>query len=270
MKQQPVFQVDAFTDQPFGGNPAAVCPMAEFPEDALMQSIALENNLAETAFIVPVGDQDAHYHLRWFTPAIEVQLCGHATLASGLVVFNHLEPEADKVVFETVSGTMKVTKLSDGRLCLDFPNLKPTPFDAPAGLAEAMGEAPSYVLDANTGDDDLLIVYDNAQVIETLTPDPAKMAALSPYGFIVTAPGQGDIDFVSRCFFPNKGIPEDPVTGSAHCAAGPYWAERLGKASLRARQVSARGGDLWLEVSEARVKISGFAVEVMQGTLFLP
>lgn len=273
MREQAVYQIDAFADKAFRGNPAAVCPMAQmaqFPADALLQDIAAENNLAETAFIVPVGDGPGHYHLRWFTPAIEVALCGHATLASGHVVMTHLEPGLEQVVFETRSGTMTVTLGDDGKYCLDFPNLKPTPFDAPEGLAEAMGAAPVVVLDANTGDDDLLLVYEDAATVEHLSPDPVRMAALDPYGFIVTAPGQGDVDFVSRCFFPNKGIPEDPVTGSAHCASGPYWASRLGKTMLKARQVSKRGGDLWLTVSEDRVAICGFAVEVMRGTLFLP
>ncbi|WP_286828854.1 MULTISPECIES: PhzF family phenazine biosynthesis protein [Kordiimonas] len=269
MRELPVYQVDAFTSQPFGGNPAAVCPLPAFLDDALLQNIALENNLAETAFIVPSASDDVDYELRWFTPAIEVQLCGHATLASAHVVFKHLHPDWEMVRFNTASGLMTVVHAGDF-LEMNFPNLHPTPMSGPEGLAEAMGAAPSEVLDANTGDDDLLLVYDNAQTIRTLAPDPLKMAALSPYGFIVTAPGDDGIDFVSRCFFPNKGIPEDPVTGSAHCAAAPYWAQRLGKQELRAKQVSARGGDLWLKVVGDRVKVSGQAVEVMRGTLLLP
>lgn len=269
-RTQPLYQVDAFTAVPFRGNPAAVCPMGSFLPDDLLQQIAFETNLAETAFIVPVGDVPGHYHLRWFTPTTEVKLCGHATLASGHIAMTHLELDTDRVVFETVSGTMTVTKGEGGKLCLDFPNLHPCGIEAPRGLAEALGAQAVDVLDANTGDDDLLVVLDSAAVVEALKPDEAKLAALAPYGFIVTAQAGGDIDFVSRCFFPNKGIPEDPVTGSAHCASGPYWAAKLGKTSLRARQVSARGGDLWLEVSADRVQISGYAVEVMQGTLLLP
>lgn len=270
--EQRVFQVDAFSDRAFAGNPAAVCPMEVFPDERLLQSIAAEMNLAETAFFVPLDASRGHYHLRWFTPAIEVQFCGHATLASAFIIFRHMAPKVGRLTFKTLIGTVYVQALEDGRLQLDLPNLKPAPMDAPEGLADAMGAAPVEVLDANTGDDDLLLVYDRAETILGLRPDPARMAALSPYGFIATAPGQGagDADFVSRCFFPNKGIPEDPVTGSAHCAAGPYWAKRLGRRQMFARQVSARGGDLWLHVGDERVLIAGHAVEVLQGTLLLP
>lgn len=273
--EQQVFQVDAFSDRVFAGNPAAVCPMTAFPEDGLLQSIAAEMNLAETAFFVPVDGAVGHYHLRWFTPAVEVQFCGHATLASAFVIFRHMQPGVNKLTFDTLVGQVYVVELPDGHLQLDLPNLKPGPVAFPEGLAEAMGAAPLEVLDANTGDDDLLLIYDDAQTVQSLVPDPAKMAALSPYGFIVTAPTQregefAEVDFVTRCFFPNKGIPEDPVTGSAHCAAGPYWANKMGKSSLVARQVSARGGDLWLEVAEDRVLIAGYATEVLRGTLLLP
>jgi len=273
--EQQIFQVDAFTDRAFAGNPAAVCPMAVFPDDSLLQSIAAEMNLAETAFFVPVDAGAGHYHLRWFTPAVEVQFCGHATLASAFVIFRHMNPGVDRLTFDTLVGRVYVAELPDGRLRLDLPNLHPAPVAAPGGLAEAMGAAPDEVLDANTGDDDLLLIYRDARTVLSLAPDAAKMAALSPYGFIVTAPargedGLGETDFVTRCFFPNKGIPEDPVTGSAHCAAGPYWAAEMGKSVLLARQVSDRGGDLWLEVGEDRVLIAGHAVEMLRGMLFLP
>lgn len=268
--QQAVYQVDAFTDRAFSGNPAAVCPMETFPDDSLLQYIAAEMNLAETAFFLPMDAPKGLYHLRWFTPMVEVQFCGHATLATAFVIFRHMNPGVNRLTFDTLVGRVYVEALPDGRLQLDLPNLKPTPVEAPDGLADALGAEPLAVLDANTGDDDLLLIYADLKTITELQPDPAKMAALSPYGFIVTAPGDEDVDFVSRCFFPNKGIPEDPVTGSAHCAAGPYWADKLGKDTLFARQVSARGGDLWLKVGPERVLIAGHAVETLRGHLFLP
>jgi PhzF family phenazine biosynthesis protein len=268
--QQPVYQVDAFTDVAFGGNPAAVCPVEAFPGDSLMQNIAMEMNLAETAFVVPVDAGAGHYRLRWFTPTVEVNFCGHATLATAFILFTRLNPDADRLRFDTRVGALYVSRLPDGRLQLDLPNLKPVPTSAPEGLAQALGAAPLEVFDANTGDSDLLLIYADSETVASMTPDMAAMQALAPYGFIVTAPGQGVVDFVSRCFFPNIGIPEDPVTGSAHCASGPYWAARLGKKALRARQISARGGDLWLDVAEDRVLVAGHAVETLSGTLQLP
>ena len=262
----PIYQVDAFTGRVFGGNPAAVCLQDAFPPDVLLQSIALENNLSETAFIVPVDGVQADYHLRWFTPGVEVALCGHATLAAAHVVFNHLQPELDAVRFQTLSGVLTVARNGD-RYRMDFPSLKPLPYKAPPGLGAAMGAEPDAVLKSEQGDRDLLLVYPNQTVIEALAPDLIALKAFTPFGFIATAPGEGDVDFVSRCFFPNHGIGEDPVTGSAHCVFAPYWAERLGKTQLFARQISARGGDLWLEVADDRVLISGQTVQVMQGTL---
>ncbi|WP_262690250.1 PhzF family phenazine biosynthesis protein [Kordiimonas aestuarii] len=262
------YQIDAFTDRAFTGNPAAVCPMPAFLSDRTMQAIAAENNLAETAFIVRRGA--GNYDLRWFTPTVEIEICGHATLASAYVVFNHLEPDLSKVRFETRSGTMAVTREADGKLCLDFPNYKPAPFPCPEGLGAAMGAEPDTVLKSDEGDRDLLLVYGSAADIAALVPDQLALRAFAPYGFIATAPGDGDADFVSRCFFPNHGIPEDPVTGSAHCVSAPYWADRLGKTQFFARQVSLRGGDLWLEVGASRVKMAGFAVEVIRGSLHLP
>ena len=267
MAEIPFFQVDAFTDRPFAGNPAAVCVLNAFPRDAVMQAVAAENNLAETAFIVPRGL--AHYDLRWFTPTVEIEICGHATLASAHVVLSHLEPDAPDVTFETRSGTMTVTRLEGGKLCLDFPNYMPQPFPCPEGLGRAMGAEPQAVLKSEKGDRDLLLVYRNAAEVAALTPD-AALKAFTPWGFIATAPGEGPVDFVSRCFFPNHGIPEDPVTGSAHCVSAPYWAERLGKNTLYARQISARGGELWLEVPERRVLIAGHTVEIIRGNMRLP
>jgi len=264
----PFYQVDAFTDRAFAGNPAAVCVLPAFPSDEVLQAIAAENNLAETAFIVATAP--GHYDLRWFTPTVEVEICGHATLASAHVVFTHLEPDLDMVAFETRSGTMTVTREAGGRLCLDFPNYAPAPFPCPEGLGRAMGDEPEAVLKSEQGDRDLLLVYASAADVAALVPDQMALRAFAPFGFIATARGEGDLDFVSRCFFPNHGIPEDPVTGSAHCVSAPYWAARLGKTCLRAKQISTRSGDLWLEVGAARVKIAGHAVEVIRGTMTVP
>jgi PhzF family phenazine biosynthesis protein len=264
----PFYQVDAFTDCAFAGNPAAVCVFDAFPSDQVLQAIAAENNLAETAFIVSTAP--GQYDLRWFTPTVEVEICGHATLASAHVVFTHLEPEVISIAFETRSGTMTVTRTGNGMLCLDFPNYAPLPFPCPEGLGIAMGAEPRAVLKSEKGDRDLLLVYATAEEVAALAPDQLALKAFVPWGFIATARGEGEVDFVSRCFFPNHGIAEDPVTGSAHCVAAPYWAARLGKNRLRARQISARGGDLWLEVSPERVKISGHTVEVIRGTMTVP
>ncbi len=264
----PIYQVDAFTNRAFGGNPAAVCPLDGFFDDDTLQLIALENNLSETAFIVPLGEGgDADYQLRWFTPGLEVALCGHATLAAAHVVFTRLRPELDSVRFQTLSGILTV-KRDKGRYQMDFPCYRPVLYETPKGLGAAMGAEPLMVLKSEQGDRDLLLVYPT--IVAGLEPDLNALKAFAPFGFIATAPGEGDTDFVSRCFFPNHGIGEDPVTGSAHCVSGPYWADQLCKSELLAQQISARGGDLWLEVTGDRVLISGQAVEVMHGTLTLP
>ncbi len=266
----PVYQVDAFTNHAFGGNPAAVCPLDAFLDDGTLQLIALENNLSETAFIVPLGDgSDADYHLRWFTPGVEVALCGHATLATAHIVFSHLRPELDLVRFQTLSGLLTVKRAGD-RYQMDFPCYRPLPYEIPKGLGAAMGAEPLSVLKSEEGDRDLLLVYPTEAVITALGPDLNALKAFAPFGFIATAAGKGDTDFVSRCFFPNHGIGEDPVTGSAHCVSAPYWAEQLGKTEMFAQQTSARGGDLWLELQGDRVLISGQAIEVMRGKLTLP
>lgn len=266
----PIYQVDAFTNRAFGGNPAAVCPLEAFFDDSLLQSIALENNLSETAFIVRLDEgAAADYHLRWFTPGVEVALCGHATLAAAHTVFNHLRPGMEAVRFKTLSGVLTVAR--DGpRYQMDFPRLAPLPYIAPDGLGAAMGAEPLAVLKSEQGDRDLLLVYDNQSRVAALQPDLNALKAFAPFGFIATAPGDQGIDFVSRCFFPNHGIGEDPVTGSAHCVSAPYWAGVLGKTDLFARQISARRGDLWLKVTSDRVLISGQAVDVMQGTMMVP
>ncbi len=270
MIEIPIYQVDAFTSRAFGGNPAAVCPLGAFLDDKTLQLIALENNLSETAFIVPLDNGgDANYHLRWFTPGVEVALCGHATLATAHVVFTHLRPELNVVSFQTLSGMLTVKR--DGeRYQMDFPCYRPFPYQTPTGLGAAMGAEPLSVLKSEQGDRDLLLVYPTAAVVAALEPDLNALKAFAPFGFIATAAGEGGTDFVSRCFFPNHGIGEDPVTGSAHCVSGPYWANQLGKVALFAQQISARSGDLWLELQGDRMLISGQAVEVMHGTMALP
>ncbi len=261
------FMVDAFTSQPFGGNPAAVVPLEQWLPDALMQQIAAELNLSETAFFAPEADG---FRLRWFTPAVEIDLCGHATLASAHVLFTELAPGRDTVRFFSQSGPLSV-HLADGRLALDFPSRPPIPVDDPALLSRvtaALGAAPRALLRSR----DLCAVYDTAEEVRAMAPDSAKVAALVDVGIraiSVTAPGEGDVDFVSRFFTPVDGIAEDPVTGSAHCHLIPYWAERLGKTELRARQVSKRGGELWCRLHDERVEIAGDAVLVAQGVLRL-
>ncbi|TMQ72539.1 MAG: PhzF family phenazine biosynthesis protein [Candidatus Eisenbacteria bacterium] len=261
----PIYQVDAFTGTVFKGNPAAICPLERWLPEATMQSIAAENNLAETAFFVPRangGADGADYDLRWFTPEVEMDLCGHATLASAFLVFTQLEPKRGAVTFHTRSGPLTVSR--DGeRLKMDFPSRPPAPCEAPAGLAEALGGAPREVLQSR----DLLAVFGAETEVRALEPSFDRIRALGVHAVIATAPGSGEVDFVSRFFAPSVGVPEDPVTGSAHCTLVPYWAKRLGKKALRARQVSARGGDLLCEDLGERVTMAGQAVKYLEGTI---
>lgn len=253
-----LFQVDAFTDRVFAGNPAAVCPLDTWLSDARMQAIAAENNLSETAFFVR---QEGGFGLRWFTPTCEVDLCGHATLASAYVILNHLEPDRGSVVFETRSGRLAVTR--DGaRLAMDFPAKPPRPGEVPPGLLDAVGGSPEAVLIA----DNYLLVYASAADVLALHPQMAGLMDLGPRGVIATAPGE-NCDFVSRFFVPSHGIPEDPVTGSTHCTLVPFWADRLGKVDLHARQVSQRGGDLFCRAEGDRVRIAGHAVLYLEGEI---
>ena len=257
----PIYQVDAFTLGPFSGNPAAVCPLDAWLDDAAMQSIAAENNLSETAFIVA---SEEGYDLRWFTPAIEVDLCGHATLASGYVVLNYLQPDLDAVAFETLSGRLTVTRDGD-RLSMDFPARAPTPVAVSQALTDALGEAPSEVHASR----DILAVFDDEARVRALSPDQARLLALDEgLGVIATARGDA-VDFVSRFFVPKAGIAEDPVTGSAHCTLVPFWAERLGKLQLVAHQVSARGGELHCEHRGDRVIMSGRCTLFLTGSIHL-
>jgi PhzF family phenazine biosynthesis protein len=259
--QIPLFQIDAFTGRLFAGNPAAVCPLERWLDDEQMQAIALENNLSETAFFVKDGDR---YRLRWFTPKLEVDLCGHATLASAFVIINLLEPSRELVKFDTKSGELIVRRNGD-LLTMDFPARPPTRCETPAGLVEALGKAPLELWEAR----DYMAVYGAADEVRALAPNMDLLAKVGHFAVIVTAPGHGDVDFVSRFFAPAGGIPEDPVTGSAHCTLTPYWSRRLGKTSLHALQVSARGGELWCEHREDRVTISGKAVRFLEGAMFL-
>jgi predicted PhzF superfamily epimerase YddE/YHI9 len=255
-----MYQVDAFTDSLFGGNPAAVCPLQAWLPDATMQAIAAENNLSETAFFVRDGGD---YALRWFTPAVEVDLCGHATLAAGHVVLKFLEPQRDSVSFHTrKAGTLVVARRGD-TLVMDFPAWPAAPCQAPAGLLAALGGTPREVLRAR----DHLVVYDSAAEIAALKPDLAALGKVDCWAAIVTAPGDNGIDFVSRFFAPAQGVPEDPVTGSAHCTLVPYWAKRLGKADLEARQLSRRGGALRCALNGERVSIGGKAVVYLEGQI---
>jgi PhzF family phenazine biosynthesis protein len=255
----PIFQLDAFATHRFAGNPAAVMPMQSFPPDDLMQAIAAENNLAETAFVV--RDDAGDYRLRWFTPVLEVPLCGHATLASAAVVMERLEPGRRKVVFHSASGPLAVQRTAGGYR-MDLPARRSQPAASPAGLAQAIGMQPAEVL---VNAFNYIAVIDSPQHLRALAPDLNAVAALDRGGLIVTAPGDDGFDFVSRYFAPAKGIAEDPVTGAAHCALAPYWAERLGKTSLRAFQASARGGEVLCRVIGERVELEGACVFFLEG-----
>jgi PhzF family phenazine biosynthesis protein len=257
----PLYQVDAFTSRLFCGNPAAVCPLSEWLPEATMQAIAAENNLAETAFFVPQGEG---YLLRWFTPTIEVELCGHATLASGYVVTRILAPERCSVTFDTLkAGPLEVTRDGD-LLAMDFPAWPPEAKPADPRVLAALGAPPieSFAARGRT-----LAVYDRAEDVAALRPDFAAMRRVEGADAIATAPGRGGLDFVSRYFAPNYGVDEDSVTGSAHCVLTPYWAARLGKEQLTARQISARGGELTCTLRGDRVAIAGQAVLYLEGTI---
>ena len=256
----PIYQVDAFTDSLFGGNPAAVCLLDKWLPDATMQAIAAENNLSETAFFIHDGND---YALRWFTPTTEVDLCGHATLASGHIVLRLLEPKRDSVSFHTLkAGTLVVGRNAD-MLVMDFPARPAAPSMPPPGLLAALGGTPREILSAR----DHLIVYDSAAEVAALDPDLAALAKVDCWAAIVTAPGDNGIDFVSRFFAPRQGVPEDPVTGSAHCTLVPYWAKRLGKNEFEARQISRRGGTLRCALRGDRVSIGGKAVVYLEGQI---
>jgi len=257
----PLYQIDAFTNKIFSGNPAAVCPLEQWLDDHQMQSIAAENNLSETAFFVK---KDDYYELRWFTPKVEVDLCGHATLASAFVIFNYIDHAAQSVSFKTKSGMLQVKR--EGKLLsMDFPARKAVSCQTPEQLIQGLGkQKPKEVLLSR----DYLVVYDSEDIIRSLNPDMNLLMNLNALGIIVTSVGDHS-DFVSRFFAPGVGVPEDPVTGSAHCTLIPYWSEKLGKKKLHAFQVSLRGGELFCEDMGERVKIAGNAVRYSEGYLYL-
>jgi PhzF family phenazine biosynthesis protein len=252
------YQIDAFTSRVFGGNPAGVCFLDSWLDEKILQSIAAENNLSETAFLVKTTD---FYELRWFTPKVEIDLCGHATLASAFAVFEHRDQAARRVDFETKSGRLSVERQGN-LLMMDFPARGPEPCALPDGIVGIIGIDPVHAYRSR----DLMLLFENEDQVRTLKPDLARVAALEYFAVIVTAPGRNS-DFVSRFFAPAAGIPEDPVTGSAHCTLIPYWADRLQKKKLHALQVSERGGELFCEDRGERVTIGGRAVTYLSGTI---
>lgn len=265
MRNVRLFQIDAFAGRTFLGNPAAVCPLESWLEESVMQDIAAENNLSETAFLVA---EDNGYRIRWFTPREEVPLCGHATLASAYVVFTELEPKRDSVRFQSLSGELIVQRDGD-LLNMDFPayDMVRCP-EPPADLLQGLNIEPRevYVVQATPN---YYALYETEDQIHSITPDFKIIERLHPYGVIVTAPG-ADSDCVSRYFVPGFGIPEDPVTGSTHSALVPFWAKRLHKKKIHARQVSRRGGELFCEDRGARVRIGGYAVKYLEGVINIP
>jgi PhzF family phenazine biosynthesis protein len=256
----PIYQVDAFTGVVFRGNPAAVCPLEEWLPDETLQAIAAENNLSETAYFVPTGERFA---LRWFTPGCEVDLCGHATLASAYVLFRELGVTSNTVRFDTKSGELVVRR--DGeRFVMDFPSRPPGPVEADPNLRQAMGGEPIEIMAAR----DYVLTYKSEAEVRALAPNMEALARIDRFAFIATARGE-DCDFVSRFFAPAKGVPEDPVTGSAHCTLTPYWAAKLGKTTLKARQISKRGGELFCRLAGDRVEMAGSATLFLRGRIIL-
>jgi PhzF family phenazine biosynthesis protein len=270
MPEIPCYQVDAFTRHAFRGSPAAVCPLETWLPDALLEAIAAENSVPETAFFVPRPGSKDDFDLRWMTPVVEVDLCGHATLATAFVLMTILDPTRTRARFHTLSGALDVTRDRDG-FTLDFPSRPPLPsaHSSIEAVTAALGARPMEVSRAR----DELALFETAEEVRALRPDFARIATLETFALIATAPGTGidaDVDFVSRFFAPRQGLDEDPVTGSAHCSLAPFWAQRLDKTSLAARQVSKRSGELRCALVRDRVLITGHAVLVKTGTLHLP
>lgn len=262
MIKRPIFQVDAFTSTLFAGNPAAVCPLEYWLDDVVMQLIARENNLSETAFIVPDGYD---YQIRWFTPNTEVDLCGHATLASAFVLFEVLHHQKQKIIFKSKSGPLTVKK--EGNLLqMDFPKLPFNRIEPSTEITEALGIAPIEVYQSKF---DILCIFNDATRIKLAKPDLDALAAMSCRGIILSAPSS-ESDIYSRCFYPGCDVPEDPVTGSAHCVIAPYWCTRLNKKKIHACQGGSRQGELWCEVNQDRVILSGYAQLYLQGEIWVP
>jgi predicted PhzF superfamily epimerase YddE/YHI9 len=254
----PLYQVDAFTRRMFGGNPAAIVLLDEWLPDETLQAIAAENNLAETAFVIPRSEVSP---LRWFTPGMEVDLCGHATLATAYVLFRHRFPSLDRITFSTRSGNLIVARDGD-LLRMDFPSRPGRAVEISDQIVSAVGMRPREALLAR----DLLVIFEREEEVRAFRPGFERIASVDAFALIISAPGD-TVDFVSRFFAPRAGVPEDPVTGSAHCTLVPYWAARLGKPKLVAKQLSARGGDLSCELRGDRVLISGNAVEYLRGEI---
>lgn len=265
----PLFQVDAFTEKIFSGNPAAVCPLSHWLEEKQMLAIAAENNLSETAFcLLDHPDQNGAYGLRWFSPKAEVQLCGHATLATAFVIFHLLRPGTTSVCFQTCSGPLEVRKEADS-LAMDFPSLPLKPCEAvPKALLDGLHTFPRVVLEsgATAAERNYFAMYESEKDVRDAVPDLALLETLHPAGVCISAPGE-QADFVSRYFAPSYGIPEDPVTGATHCSLGPYWSDRLGKSVLRARQISSRGGEMLVEPRGSRVTLKGKAILYLVGEI---
>lgn len=256
----PIYQVDAFTSELFGGNPAAVCLLKNWLDDELLQKIAAENNLSETSFIV---EKNGKFEIRWFTPDVEIDLCGHATLAAAFVMFNYFYKTADTIAFQSKSGILRVKRCGE-LLTLDFPSRRPEKTDYNEDLVKALGKKPVDILKSR----DYLVVYETEEDITDLKPDFHELSKINTLGVIVTAKGR-NVDFVSRFFAPAVGINEDPVTGSAHSTLIPYWAEKLGKDVLTAQQLSSRGGELFCEDKIERVLISGKVVRYLEGYIHI-
>ncbi|RYY98107.1 MAG: PhzF family phenazine biosynthesis protein [Chitinophagaceae bacterium] len=265
----PLYQVDAFAESVFKGNPAAVLPLQEWLEPALMQQIAMENNLSETVFFVKnedaTGGLEGSYHIRWFTPEYEIDLCGHATLASAYVIKNFLEPHVQEIHFTTEKAGLLKASAHEGLYTLDFPARMPEPCEAPKGLLESLGISTAVEVLRSR---DYFVVLPDEDAVRHVEPDYTIMKELDTIGVIVTAKGR-DTDTASRCFYPGAGIPEDPVTGSAHCNIVPYWAQKLGVTKLHCRQLSPRGGDLWCSLDGDRVLMTGKCALFLQGEVHL-
>lgn len=258
-----IYQIDAFTSRLFAGNPAAVVPMEVWAPDDKLQSVAAENNLSETAFFVKRSGPESDYHLRWFTPTTEVKLCGHATLASAHVLFEHLGHTGDTITFSTEHSGNLIASRDEDKIVLDFPARSFEPTEVTTPLVRALGRQPVEVYNSAGS---LLCVFDSKKDVHDIDPDYEELAELDAFGVIATAPGASH-DFVSRFFAPGAGVNEDPVTGSAHCTLAPYWAQKMGKKRLTARQASKRGGDMICKVVGDRVHLLGKAVTYLEGTI---
>jgi PhzF family phenazine biosynthesis protein len=258
----PIYKLDAFATRRFTGNPAAVLPLSRFPDDALMQAVAAENNLAETAFIVPQADEGGDYRIRWFTPTMEVPFCGHATLASAAVLMERLQPTRERVSFQSASGVLTVERRGVHYL-MNFPARTLERLEHNDELTRILGAKPSELHCDNLNN--FVVLFDDAATVRTLRPNLAAIAELSRIGVIVTAPGDAGYDIVSRYFAPAKGIPEDPVTGGAHCALTPFWAQRLDRTELYAYQASSRGGEMRCRLLGDRVELQGRVVFYLEG-----